>query len=111
LNLVRPPSTAILLPSPYPPRSWSGLTNPGTPKTFTKTADSGKTIVSYFCPDCGTTVYRTGDSFGTATVVKAGVIDDKEWATKNVPKAELYTTSRVAWAAPVEGAAQLPGMM
>ncbi|TVY84883.1 hypothetical protein LSUE1_G001075 [Lachnellula suecica] len=82
----------------------------GTPKTFTKTADSGNTIVSHFCGDCGTTVYRTGDSFPGANIVKVGVMDDPEWPTKNVPKGELFAGQRVPWAKEVDGAAQMPGM-
>ncbi|KAK5214856.1 hypothetical protein LTR47_012069, partial [Exophiala xenobiotica] len=36
----------------------------GTPRTISKTADSGKQITSCFCPDCGTTLFRYGDTFG-----------------------------------------------
>ena len=33
----------------------------GTPKTFSKKADSGNAIVSFFCGDCGTTLWRETD--------------------------------------------------
>ena len=36
----------------------------GTPKTISKTADSGKSITSNFCSECGTTLFRYGDTFG-----------------------------------------------
>ena len=43
-------------------------------------------------------------------VIKAGVLDDSEWPSKNVPKGELFAGERVNWAPAVEGAAQVPGM-
>ena len=51
----------------------------GSPKTISKTADSGKSITSEFCPDCGTTLFRWGDAFGGKDgmkIIKAGVLDD-----------------------------------
>ncbi|KAF1354784.1 Mss4-like protein [Delphinella strobiligena] len=47
----------------------------GSPKVFTKKADSGKTIHTYFCGDCGSTLYRDGDNFPGMKIVKAGVLD------------------------------------
>ncbi|KAE8449763.1 hypothetical protein EG329_007538 [Mollisiaceae sp. DMI_Dod_QoI] len=82
----------------------------GKPKEISKTADTGKTITSHFCPDCGTTLFRTGDSFPGAVVLKAGVLDDPKFPGQNVPKAELFAPRRVAWVTPIDGAAQLDGM-
>jgi len=82
----------------------------GSPKTISKVADSGKNITSHFCGDCGTTVYRTGESFPNAVIIKAGVLDDPEWASKNVPKGELFAPRRVEWVPVIEGAAQVPAM-
>jgi hypothetical protein len=50
----------------------------GSPKTISKVADTGKTITSHFCGDCGTTLFRTGDSFPGAVIIKAGILDDPE---------------------------------
>jgi hypothetical protein len=86
------------------------LIQAGTPKLFSKKADSGKEITSYFCPDCGTTVFRTGESFPQAVVIKAGVLDSKEWLSDNIPQAELYCGDRVKWIPAIEGAGQLPNM-
>ena len=86
------------------------LTIVGKPKTISKVADTGKNITSHFCPDCGTTLYRTGESFPGAVIIKAGILDDAEWPNKNVPKGELFAGERVSWHPPVEGAAQMPGM-
>lgn len=82
----------------------------GTPKTISKTADTGKKITSHFCPDCGTTLFRTGDSFPGQHIIKAGILDDTNWPNENVPKAELFAPERVTWVNPVKDAAQLPGM-
>lgn len=82
----------------------------GKPKQISKTADSGKNITSHFCGDCGTTLFRTGDSFPNAVIIKVGVMDDSEWPNKNVPKGELFAPERVKWVNAVEGAAQIPGM-
>ncbi|TVY40311.1 hypothetical protein LSUB1_G003193 [Lachnellula subtilissima] len=82
----------------------------GTPKTISKVADTGKTITSHFCGDCGTTLFRTGDSFPNAVIIKSGILDDPEWPNKNVPKGELFAPERVKWVSAIDGAAQMPGM-
>jgi len=82
----------------------------GTPKTISKVADTGKNITSHFCGDCGTTLYRTGESFPNAVIIKAGVLDDSEWPNENVPKGELFAGERVKWTSAIDGAAQIPGM-
>jgi hypothetical protein len=82
----------------------------GTPKTISKTADTGKKITSHFCPDCGTTLFRTGESFPNAYIIKIGVMDDPKWPNENVPKGELFAPERINWVAPIEGAAQMDGM-
>jgi len=80
---------------------------PGTPKTISKTADTGKKITSHFCPDCGTTLFRTGESFPEKHIIKAGVLDDANWLNQNVPKGELFVGKRLQWIPKIEGAAQL----
>jgi hypothetical protein len=80
---------------------------PGKPKEITKTADSGKKITSYFCPDCGTTLYRTGESFPGQVIIKAGVLDDVNWPSENLPKGELFARNRLAWLPEIKGAAQM----
>lgn len=82
----------------------------GKPKVFSKTADSGNKIHSYFCGDCGTTLYRDGDSFNGAKIVKAGVLDDYAALNNAKPAVELYAPERVDWVVPVPGADQKQGM-
>ncbi|TGO22190.1 hypothetical protein BPAE_0178g00080 [Botrytis paeoniae] len=82
----------------------------GNPKTISKKADSGNQITSHFCGDCGTTLYRTGDSFPNQVIIKAGVLDDGNWPNENVPKGELYVKERVKWLSEIPGATQMEGM-
>ncbi|PQE12884.1 hypothetical protein CJF30_00002763 [Rutstroemia sp. NJR-2017a BBW] len=82
----------------------------GKPKTIAKKADSGNEITSHFCGDCGTTLYRTGDSFPGKVILKAGVLDDINWASEHVPKGELFVSERVKWMPAVSDADQMQGM-
>lgn len=44
------------------------------------------------------------------TIVRAGIFDD-EVLNHHKPEAELYTSRRVSWVRPVEGAGQVTEMM
>jgi hypothetical protein len=72
------------------------LMDPGTPKTISKVADTGKNITSHFS---GTTLFRMCESFPNAVIIKAGVLDDKEWPQQNAPKAEFFAGRRPNWGA------------
>ncbi|KAK5133512.1 hypothetical protein LTR08_007649 [Meristemomyces frigidus] len=82
----------------------------GSPKTFSKKADGGKQITSHFCGDCGSTLWRDGETFGPSKVVKVGVMDDVEAMNNAKPAIELYAPARVSWVSGVEGADQLKSM-
>lgn len=82
----------------------------GTPKEHKKTADSGKPITSFFCPDCGSTMWREGESFGTKKIIKAGTLDDTKLLDNFAAQAELYTSVRPKWVGAQEGAAQKEAM-
>ncbi|KAI1078841.1 Mss4-like protein [Whalleya microplaca] len=82
----------------------------GSPKTFTKTGDTGNDITSHFCGDCGSTLFRTGPSFGTTKVVKAGILDDPKGLDGAKPGAELFVDSRVNWVPQVPGTVQKTAM-
>lgn len=79
-------------------------------KTYTKTADGGNKITSHFCGDCGSTLFREGDTFGTSKVVKAGVLDGKDAMEKAKPDAELYAPTRPSWQPKVESTTEMEGM-
>jgi len=82
----------------------------GTPESIPKISDSGKEIVSHFCGDCGTTLWRDGENFGKNKIIKAGILDDVDALNNNKPAVELYTEKRVEWVPAVAGATQKPAM-
>ena len=82
----------------------------GTPKTYSATADSGKVITSRFCGDCGTTLFRTSETFGGNVMIKVGVMDDVQAFDHAKPAVELYCRQRVAWVPGVEGAKQMQAL-
>jgi len=83
----------------------------GSPKAITTSeTDSGNSITSYFCPDCGSTLYRDGESNPALKVVKVGVLDDYEALNTAKPAAELFVKHRVEWVPEMEGAGQVEGM-
>lgn len=82
----------------------------GTPKSIGKKANSGNEIVSYFCGDCGSTLWRDGVTFGETKVVKVGCFDDIDALDKAKPGLELFSSHRVSWVGEVAGAAQKPAM-
>ncbi|CZT22214.1 related to DUF636 domain protein [Ramularia collo-cygni] len=82
----------------------------GKPKTITKKADSGKSITSYFCGDCGSTLWRDGETFGDAKIVKAGILDDAKVLGEAKPVLELYAADRIPWVSAIEGAEQKTSM-
>ncbi|KAI0184937.1 Mss4-like protein [Xylaria flabelliformis] len=78
----------------------------GTPKSIGKTADSGREIVSHFCGDCGSTLWRDGASFGDKKIIKAGTLDDVDALDKAHPGVELFSEHRVSWVSPIPNAEQ-----
>ena len=43
-----------------------------------------------------------------AVIIKAGILDSKDWVSENVPKEELCCGDRVKWTPAIEGARQVP---
>ncbi|KAF2689915.1 hypothetical protein K458DRAFT_356297 [Lentithecium fluviatile CBS 122367] len=82
----------------------------GTPKQHAVKADSGNTITSHFCGDCGSTMWRDGNAFPGMMVFKVGTFDDVNAFDKFKPGAELFAPERVSWVPEMEGAAQKKAM-
>ncbi|KAH4195308.1 hypothetical protein HBI95_196570 [Parastagonospora nodorum] len=78
----------------------------GTPKQHKKVADSGKEIISNFCGDCGSTMWREGGAFPGKRIVKVGTLDDKSILDNFKADAEIYTDIRPKWVGAQPGAAQ-----
>ncbi|KAL1746747.1 Mss4-like protein [Schizophyllum fasciatum] len=70
----------------------------GAPKTYTVAGGSGKPITSFFCGECGSTVWRETPVFAGLRIVKAGTLDDPE-ALERVakPVVEMFAANRVGW--------------
>jgi hypothetical protein len=85
--------------------SGEGFSVTGNPKSYTKTADSGKKITSYFCGDCGSTLFRDGENFPGMKIVKAGVLGPKVLEASK-PNVELFAPERPGWISKLEGAEQ-----
>jgi hypothetical protein len=78
----------------------------GQPKIYSKPADGGATITSYFCGDCGSTIYRVTPTFKDMAIVKAGMFSEfprsQQEGKWNVweaarPKLEIFTSRQVDW--------------
>ena len=78
----------------------------GNAKPISKTADSGNTITSHFCGDCGSTMWRDGPSFPGLKIIKVGTLDDVDALAKAKPTVELFAPTRVDWVKEISGAAQ-----
>ncbi|KAI0442759.1 Mss4-like protein [Xylaria telfairii] len=82
----------------------------GTPKSIGKKGDSGNEIVSHFCGDCGSTLWRDGVSFGDSKVIKVGTLDDVDALDNALPAIELFAEHRVSWVSQIPGALQKTAM-
>lgn len=66
----------------------------GTPKEFVRDGGSGAKVRSYFCPDCGSTVYWTADKRPTMIGVAVGAIADPSYPA---PIASVFEQSKHGW--------------
>ena len=83
----------------------------GNPKTIAKKGDNtGNEITSHFCPNCGSTLWRDGASFGDGKVIKVGIMDDANALDDAKPGIELYAPHRPSWVSAVSGADQKKNM-
>ena len=57
----------------------------GSPKYFTSTADSGRTIGRGFCPDCGSQLFSQLEFMPDMIAVKAGTLDVGGAGEKSTP--------------------------
>lgn len=67
----------------------------GTPKTYVKTADSGRQRIQGFCADCGTPLYSTGtDTHPARYMLRTGCMTQRD---SLVPREELWRQSALSW--------------
>ena len=71
----------------------------GEPRPLQKTADSGRVVTRWVCPQCGSWICGSPTP-GSALRVRAGTLDDTSWLR---PTAHFWTRSRQPWIALPEG--------
>ena len=66
----------------------------GSSKTYTRTGDSGQSVINRFCPDCGTTVVIEPAALSDIAIIPVGTLDDTSWVT---PAMEIYCDDAQSW--------------
>ena len=74
-----------------------GWKTEGNFKSISKIARSGNTITTYFCPECGSSMYRAGTGFPGQKVLQAGVIDNRDPINGLNMEVELFVPNRLSW--------------
>ena len=66
----------------------------GQSKSWTRTANSGNTVVYNFCPECGSTVHYTGGNFPDVVAIALGAFDDPHSLS---PRFSVWERRRYDW--------------
>jgi len=77
----------------------------GSPKDFTRRADSGSHITRQFCPDCGSPLFTRLEHLPGIVIVKAGTLDDPR---DFKPEHHIWARSEMPWAHVQDGVERLP---
>jgi len=78
----------------------------GTPKRFTKTADSGRTLHRFFCGDCGSPLFSRREVLPEVTSLRIGTLDN---APPMKIATNIWTESARPWAHIGPETKQFPG--
>ena len=78
----------------------------GTPRRFTKVADSGRTLHRFFCGDCGSPIYSRREILPEVTSLRIGTLDD---APPMKITTNIWTTKARPWAHIAADTKQFPG--
>jgi hypothetical protein len=66
----------------------------GTPKEFARSAASGGKVRSYFCTNCGSTVYWKADNLPTLIGVAVGALANPHYPA---PVRSIFEQSKHSW--------------
>ena len=66
----------------------------GTVKTFARGAESGRTLLCAFCPDCGTRLYHEPSYMDGVLNVKPGTLDE---SSSIKPTVHAWTKHKLPW--------------
>ncbi|OJT98895.1 MAG: aldehyde-activating protein [Rhizobium sp. 63-7] len=73
------------------------------PKLYAKTGDSGRTSLQFFCPECGSPVYRSSDAPDDPEIgIRLGGIRQRRELR---PRRQIWCRSALSW---VDEIAELP---
>jgi hypothetical protein len=72
----------------------------GAPKTYVKTADSGKRRAQTFCGDCGSPIYAADAENPTAYTLRIGGLKQRHEFT---PKRRIWAKSALPWSQDLTG--------
>ena len=72
----------------------AAVTMQGELKTYTDTADSGKTLLRRFCPECGSSISSEAEVMPGMIMLKAGSMDDPSVVK---PAMQIYCDSAQPW--------------
>ena len=78
----------------------------GTPKRFTVTADSGRTLHRFFCGDCGSPLFSRRELTPENTTLRIGTLDN---APPMKIAAHIWTRSARPWTHIDPASQQFPG--
>ncbi len=78
----------------------------GKPRCFAAKADSGRTLLRYFCGDCGAPIYSRREASPERVVVRAGSFDD---SSSMKITTNILTNSARPWSWIDPASEQLPG--
>jgi hypothetical protein len=70
------------------------VTIAGTPKEYVRAAESGGKVRSYFCSECGSTIYWKADNLPAMIGVAVGAIADPNFPA---PFRSVFERSKHAW--------------
>ena len=72
----------------------------GTLKTWSRTAESGRTVDCLFCPECGNRILHKAQAYAGYVNVKPGTLDDRSWLA---PTASIWMGKKQPWVTVPEG--------
>ncbi len=79
----------------------------GRTKTYNYLADSGGTVSSLFCPECGSSMFGSTTSIPGVTAVRLGAMDD---SSAFQPQMDVYMKRLRNWDTPIAGAPAFEAM-
>jgi hypothetical protein len=73
------------------------------PKVYAKTGDNGRTRFQYFCPECGSPLFTSGEGGPDDWGIRWGSIRQRD---RLEPRRQIWCRSAVPW---INGLEELPG--